>query len=558
MAPSSSPSDSTNGSANGSSTGRSVARATIGVGLMHFLRFAIGFLTQPLFAHTFGLGASGAGPKIAYADVYTVSTEIIQRLWLIWEKVVNPAFLPAFIGALKEDGEERAWKFASTATMLTALTLLLITPLAWFFMPQIVGVYSQKSPPEQQALTVHMARWMLPALFLLGFSSLTYTILNGYKRFVVAALGDTLWKFGLFAAAVFITLRHLKPEAALPVIIVGYVIGAGFKLAPHIIAISPKWKYLRPRIDLSDPLTRTMFSLAVPLILGIIVSESRGVYLSRLADDPIIKVESSRAAIKWSRTILDTFIQVFPYALSIGIFPYLADMARERDKQPLTDTLMGALRVCFFFFGPLTLILIAISFPLLSAVWESGNFTKQDTHSINLPFIGFALGLLAAAFEMQLNQTFYAMKRAWLPTASGIGVTVIWVLIATWGVRAGGGLFAIALAESVSKSLKCLIMWLLLRPHLGDTKPRENTRFVLQVLGAAIIAAGVAWALSSILVPLLAHHARNAQPSKVKMLLAVGTSGLGALVAFTALAWVMKIREAQQLLAVGQKLKRSK
>jgi len=195
---------------------------------------------------------------------------------------------------------------------------------------------------------------------------------------------------------------------------------------------------------------------------------------------------------------------------------------------------------------------------LLSAVWESGNFTKQDTHSINLPFIGFALGLLAAAFEMQLNQTFYAMKRAWLPTASGIGVTVIWVLIATWGVRAGGGLFAIALAESVSKSLKCLIMWLLLRPHLGDTKPRENTRFVLQVLGAAIIAAGVAWALSSILVPLLAHHARNAQPSKVKMLLAVGTSGLGALVAFTALAWVMKIREAQQLLAVGQKLKRSK
>ncbi len=523
---------------------------------MHFLRFAIGFLTQPLFAHTFGLGSSGAGPKIAYADVYAVSTEIIQRLWLIWEKVVNPAFLPAFIGSLKEDGEERAWKFASTAAMLTIISLLIVTPLAWVLMPQIVGVYSQKSSPEQQALTVHMARWMLPALSLLGLSSLTYTILNGYKRFVIAALGDTLWKFGLFAAAVFITLRHLKPQAALPVIIVGFVVGSLFKLVPHIIAIGPKWKYFRPRIDLADPLTRTMFSLALPLILGIIVSESRGVYLSRLADDPIIKVESSRAAIKWARTILDTFIQVFPYALSIGIFPYLADLARERDRQPLTDTLMGALRVCFFFFGPLTLILIAISFPLLSAVWESGNFTQQDTHSINLPFIGFALGLLAAAFEMQLNQTFYAMKRAWMPTATGIGVTFLWVIIATLGVRAGYGLFAIALAESVSKSLKCLIMWFLLRPHLGDTKARENTRFVLQVLAAAVVAAGVAWALSSVLVPLLAHHSKHAGPSKIKMLVAVGASGLGALVAFTALASTMKIREAQQLLSVGKKFKK--
>lgn len=555
MASSSSPGSSTNGSANGS-TGRSVARATVGVGLMHFLRFAIGFLTQPLFAHAFGLGSSAVGPKVAYADVNAVATEIIQRLWLIWEKVVNPAFLPAFIGALKEDGEERAWKFASTAAMLTGLSLLIVTPLAWVFMPQIVGIYSQKAGPEQQALTVHMARWMLPALFLLGFSSLTYTILNGYKRFVVAALGDTLWKFGLFAAAVWITLRHLKPEAALPVIIVGYVIGALFKLVPHILAIGDKWKYLRPRIDMADPLTRTMISLALPLILGIIVSESRGVYLSRLADAPEISVDAGRAALKWARNISDTFIQIFPYALSIGIFPYLADLARERDKQPLTDTLMGALRVCFFFFGPLTLILIAISFPLLRAVWESGNFTQQDTLAINLPFIGFTLGLLAAAFEMQLNQTFYAMKRAWLPTASGIGVTVLWVIIATLGVRNGGGLFAIALAESVSKSLKCLIMWFLLRPYLGDTKPRENTRFVLQVLGAAVVAAGVAWALCAVLVPLLAGHAEHAAPSKVKMLLAVGTSGLGALVTFTMLASVMKIREAQQLLSVGQKLKR--
>lgn len=514
---------------------------------MHLLRFVIGFLTQPLLAHTFGLRAT--------ADVYAVATDIVFRLWMIWEKVINPAFLPTFIGALKQQGEERAWRLISTTLVLTAGTLLVATPLAWVFMPQIVDVYSWKANAAQRALTVEMARPLLLALGFLGLSSLTYTILNGYKRFTIAALGDTLWKLGPFIAAVVVTALHIGPRVALNLVIGGYVLGALFKLIPHILAIGSKWKYLRPRVDMADPLTRTMLALALPLLLGILVSESRGVYLSRLADSPAIDVEGSRAALKWARTISDTFIQIFPYALSIGIFPYLADMARDRDKQPLTDTLMGALRVCLFFFGPVTAILIAISFPLLSAVWESGNFTAGNTADLERPFIGFTLGLLAFACEMQLNQTFYAMTRAWLPTLTGIGTSVVWVIIATLGVRAGWGLFAIAIAESISKSLKCLVMWLLLRPFLGDTKARENWKFVLQVLAASVVAAGVAWALSSVLVPLLAQHAKDAAPSKIKMLLAVGISGLGALIAFTMLALAMRIREAQELLTLGQKLK---
>lgn len=531
-----------------------MAKASLAVGAMHLLRFAIGFLTQPLLAHTFGLGSTGTGAsKVALGDVYAVATDIIQRLWLIWEKVVNPAFLPTFIGSMKADGEERAWRFASTATMLTAVTLLIATPLAWAFMPQIVDVYSRKAGPEQRALTVDMARSLLPALFLLGMSSLTYTILNGYKRFAIAALGDTLWKLGLFAAAVYIVLFKVAPQAALPVIIAGYIAGAAFKLLPHIAAIGQKWKLFRPRLDLRDPLTRTMLLLALPLLLGILVSEARGVYLAGLADDPRIKVESSRAAIKWSRSILDTIIQIFPYALSIGIFPYLADLARERDKQPLTDTLMGALRVCFFFFLPVTVILIAMSFPLLRAVWESGNFSQSDTMALERPFIGFTVGLVAFACEMQLNQTFYAMTRAWLPTLTGIGTSIVWVTIATLGVRAGWGLFAIAIAESISKSLKCLVMWFLLRPFLGDTKARENFKFLLQVLAASLVAAAVAWLLSSLLMPRLSTPGHS--PGKIKMLLAVAASGVGALGSFVLLAQAMKIREAQMLLSVGQKLK---
>ena len=547
-----------------------VASATVGIGALHFVRFVIGFVANPLIAHSVGLSWLG--------DVYQVSTDILMRFWLVFEKVINPAFLPIFIAALKEEGEERAWKFCSTAVWLVSALLLIASALGWAFMPQLVRSLSQKAGPQQIALTVEIARILMFALFFLGFSSLTYTILNGYKRFAYAALGDAVWKLGIFigaAAAYFLYGKQVSalakisgPDAAQQaqlfalsmksvwIIVAGFMIGAVGKLVPHLFAIGPKWRMLRRKIDLDDPLVKLSFALAVPLLLGIVVSEARGLYFVNLADDPSIKIEASRLALKFSRVIPDNLIQLFPYALSIGIFPFLANLAREKDRQPLTDTLVGALRVCFFAFVPITGILIALRQPLMRAVWEGGRMTQADTVLITPPFVIFSLGLVGFACEMMLTQTFYAMTRAWTPTIIGLVTSVLWVILAKWGVEGlGWGLAAIAGAESISKTVKCLIMWIWLRPHLGDVKTRDNLTF----LGKVLVGTVAATLISSLLVGKLAP-ADDAARFKIKMLLAVAFSGLGAMGVFFAFAAILRVDEmkfvGQTWSKVSEKLRR--
>ena len=547
-----------------------VASATAGIGALHFVRFVIGFVAQPLIAHSVGLSWLG--------DVYQVSTDILMRFWLVFEKVINPAFLPNFIAALKEEGEERAWRFCSTAVWIVSALLLVASALGWAFMPRLVVALSQKAGPQQIALTIEIARILMFTLFFLGFSSLTYTILNGYKRFVYAALGDAVWKLGIFvgaAAAYFLYGKQVaalakiaSPDAAQQaqlfalsmksvwLIVAGFMVGAVGKLVPHLFAIGPKWRLLRPKINFDDPLVKTMFALAVPLILGIVVSEARGLYLVYLADDPSIQIPASRLAIKYSRIIGDNLIQLFPYALSIGIFPFLANLAREKDRQPLTDTLIGALRICIFVFVPLTAILISVREPLLRAVWEGGRMTQADTVLITPPFVAFTLGLVGFACEMMLNQTFYAMTRAWTPTIIGLVTSVLWVLLAKYGVEGlGWGLAAIAGAESISKTVKCLIMWIWLRPHLGDVKARDNLIFI----GKVIIGAALAALVSSLLVGKLAP-ADDAARFKIKMLLAVAASGIGALGVFAIFASALKLDEmkyaGQALGKISGKLRR--
>ena len=229
--------------------------ATAGIGVLHFLRLIIGFVAQPLIANRVGLRWQ--------ADVFSVATDIVTSLFLIFEKVVNPTFLPCFVRALKEEGEERAWRFTSTALWLTLLALCIMTPLAWWGMPFIVDIYSQKAGPEQRELTVGMARLMLSGLFFLGVSALTYVILNGYKRFYSAALGDAMWKLGIAGAAILAVAAKAEPIQALYMFAWGFIIGSILKLVPHVFALRAKWHLLRPRIDWHDPLVRKMLWLAI-------------------------------------------------------------------------------------------------------------------------------------------------------------------------------------------------------------------------------------------------------------------------------------------------------
>ena len=532
-----------------------VASATVGIGALHFVRFIIGFVANPLIGHNLGLSWQ--------ADVYAVATDIVMRFWLVFEKVINPAFLPNFIAALKEEGEERAWQFCSTAIWIVSTALLCASVLGYAFMPQLVGLLSQKALPQQVALTVEVARVLMFALFFLGFSSLTYTILNGYKRFVYAALGDAFWKLGIFAGAVAAYLLYGKELGALAdikvaertaaqsalvvslaikslwLIIGGFIVGAVGKLVPHLFAIGSKWRLLKPKVNLGDPLVRSMFLLAVPLVLGIVISEARGLYMQFLADDRSIDIEGSRTALKYARIIGDNLIQIFPYALSIGIFPFLANLALEKDRQPLTDTLMGALRVCVFVFVPITAILIAVRGPLLRAVWESGRLSEADTLAFTPAFVAFTLGLVGFACEMMLSQTFYAMTRAWTPTIIGIVTSLLWVILAKWGVEGlGWGLAAIAGAEAISKTVKCLIMWVWLRPHLGQVKVRDNLIFLAKVVVGAGLAGVISWVLVEHLQP-----TDDAARFKIKMLGAVAASGLGAMGVYALWASLVRVDE---------------
>ncbi|RYG64881.1 hypothetical protein EON80_18390, partial [bacterium] len=195
-------------------------------------------------------------------------------------------------------------------------------------------------------------------------------------------------------------------------------------------------------------------------------------------------------------------------------------------------------------------ILIALRFPLLRAVWESGRLTQEDTVAMSGPFVAFTLGLVAFACEMMLSQTFYAMTRAWTPTLIGLGTSILWVVTATYGVTGlHWGLAAIAGAESLSKTVKCLVMWIMLRPHLGNIKRVQNFIFCVKVVACSIAAALIAAFVIQFIAP-----ANDVPKFKLKMLLAVSASGLSATAVFLMIAAALKVEEIRYFKKITRKI----
>ena len=84
---------------------------------------------------------------------------------------------------------------------------------------------------------------------------------------------------------------------------------------------------------------------------------------------------------------------VLGISLATAIFPVMsADMARG-DYRALTKTISKGIRGTVFIALPATAGLILVAKPLISAVFQHGRFTQDDTKMVVLTLVFYSLGL---------------------------------------------------------------------------------------------------------------------------------------------------------------------
>ncbi len=535
-----------------SSAGTQMTVAAIVISVFLFAGKIAGYAKDMVISGYFG----GTRTSDAfYFPYYTIIIEIYAKI----EKLLRPTYLPQFVKKLQTD-EKAAWRIASVITNLQFLALVAIVVLLEVFAGPLVRTLWREhaSDPHAFRLTVTLVRIMAPALLLFSLSVMPELTLHSYKRFTAPAVAECVSRIGMFVV-LFVAVEYLwhpqHPNAI-------YAAGLGLLLAyplrflAQLPSLWPKLKSYVLSLDLSTPGVKTIFALMPPVILGLAFSWARDFADSIYADQV---GEGIFTCLRFGRKMLDAPMQILPLAVSFVVYPYLSQWVLEDAKDKLADALVAMTRAMAFLFVPAAVAIMLLSNVIIAVMFEHGKFGPEDTRMAAIGLFCYALGVLAFSVEGSINKWYFALGDTGTPNYIGAAMAIVHIIIGYIGVfivsRAGGagemvnlgavgiGIAAIALALTISKTAKVVILYGLLLKRIGRIDTQRVAVFVVKLTLSTAVMGVVMWLLLELVrEPIMAWEPPFGG-KKIQMLLLFGVVGGAGTVTYLGTAAALRIEE---------------
>jgi putative peptidoglycan lipid II flippase len=438
---------------------------------------------------------------------------------------VAAAFIPVFTGYLAEGSTQRAWRLTSALINLAIVGIGTVAIVIGIAAPVAMGLLVAGWSAEDQQRAAHLARIMIVSPVIFAVSALVTSVLNGVKRFALAALAPLMYNASLICGAIF--LREHGAEG----LAISAVVGALLHLliqVPGLILVGMRYS---PTFGLDLAGTREVGRLMVPRVIGLGVAQLNQLVNVALAS---FLVAGSIAYLNYAWLILMVPLGVFGMAISTAVFPTLAEQA-ERDKQtPVADrtdrdeeavTFVFVLRLILYLTVPAAVALIVFGRPIVSLVLERGAFLEVHAAATAVALTWYAIGLPGHGVIEIVDRVFYAERDTATPVkvaAAAVAINIALSLVLMRTPLSFGGL---ALANSLAALAEAFVLAVLLHRRTGWIPGRTFLRFGWRI-GLAALTMGV---VAMLLQGVLAGHVEGSQAvGRATIFIVAG--GLSALV----------------------------
>ena len=506
---------------------RQIARAA-GVVMAGFvLSNLVGLVRQMLITNAFGTSAA--------LDAFYAAERLPNILFtLVAGGALASAFIPTFTEFLEKDDREGAWQLASAIANLVTLVLTVVSVLAWIWAePLVAEIIAPKFPAAQQALTASLLRVMLLTSIIFGISGLLMGVLNAHQSFLLPALAPTFYWLGMIFGVLF-----LVPHMGIYGLAWGAVIGAGLHMGVQLPGLvkMPQVRYW-PSFGLRVPAVRQVGRLMAPRLLGVAV-----VQLNFLVNVIVSSglPEGSLTAITVAFQIMTMPQVVIAQAIAVAALPTFSAQVARGQLDEMRSSLATTLRSILFLAIPATMGLILLRVPVLSLLFQRGEFDQRSVSLTAWALLWYTAGLVGHSLVEIVSRAFYALQDTKTPVFVGTAAMSLNVLFSLtfpalftrWGWMPHGGL---ALANSLATALEMAVLLVLMRRRLQGLEGGYVLLGTLKSVAATVMmsVALVFWLWYADAAPL--------------WLTAVGGIGLGGAV-YALLMWLMRVEEVMEIM----------
>lgn len=547
---------------------RSVARSAGIVSIAVMFSRVLGLVRETIFAKYFGAG-------FLY-DTFIVGFRIPNLLRdLFAEGALSAAFVKVFTDYQLKNSEKEAWRLASLVFNCLAVVLGVITILGIFLSPLFVKLitYNYLSDPnhyypaEKAALATTLMQIMFPFILLVALAALAMGVLNTKGRFGIPASASTAFNiasiiFGLVFAFWLAggpwersVDKIATPSDAAQWAIIGMSIGTIIGGAAQLVIQLPSLHKVGFRFSLNlnfrDEGVRRVMRLMGPAIIG------TGAIQVKVLVDTIVAsgIDGGASWLSYAFRLMQFPIGVFGVAIGTAAIPTLSRLASEENFVKFRDTLTDGMKLVFLLAIPSACGLIVLANPIISLIYQRGEFDAFDTNMTAWGLAAYSLGLAGYAAIKVLSPAFYALDDAKTPMYISLASILVHVpasfglmqLLSTVGVSPerpnGYGHAGVALATSIVATVNFLALAYYMRRRIERLNGRELAASLAKTVVASTAMSAVAYGSYYVLTSYFGEKGLTVR--MIEAFVPIGLAGIAFLLA----AKILRIGELEKVLA---------
>jgi len=505
----------------------------------------LGVVREQVIAAYFGAGAA--------TDAYNVAFRLPGLLRdLFAEGAMSAAFVPTFTTKLTTSGKEPAWRLANhVINALIVVTGVLVILGIVFAEPLILAFTDEKytSSAAQLALTVQLARIMLPTLTLIALAAALMGMLNSLHHYFVPALSPAMFNvLTIICAFAFVPLMPAFGLQPIVAIAIGTLLGGVAQLALQWPTLHREGFRYHVDIDWRDEGLQRMLTLMGPGAIGMAATQVN-VFVNTL-----LATGTQEGAVSWlsyAFRLMYLPIGLFGVSIATATLPTVSRQSTSKDLGAVRETVTNGLSLMLMLNVPATIGLVVLAETIVRLLFERGQFEPGDTVATAAALQFYTIGLVGYSVVRIVSPTFYALGRNRVPVIVSMIAVLVNASLNYVLVHTSLGYRGLALGTSIAALFNACTLLYLLRAHLQGLNEMRLLGSIARI-GVAAIAMGAAafWSHEWLVARLPSHTFLN---QAIRLGLSIGSS----LIVLAAAAWLLRIREFREAVAiVARRLRR--
>ncbi|MCD4775422.1 MAG: polysaccharide biosynthesis C-terminal domain-containing protein [Candidatus Aegiribacteria sp.] len=414
-------------------------------------------------------------------DAVSIAMVIPLLLQQLISTAFSSAFMPIYSRVRLNQGNDAANRLISRIINWMSLTGVVFIGLVLASGSLAIRIVGPGIEPSTTILATKLLWVFLPLIFLNAIEGVLQNFLNYGKRYGLVSFVRVLQ---ILVSYLVIICGHGK--FGVMIIPVSGLIGAFVSF--FVCALITFRLNLRLRLVL-DPGNRDfkeLVRLAVPIIIGTLTG-----FLGPVADKALASFlrASSVTAIDYASRIKNLIRMVLIQPVLILSAVSFSRIAAEKNLTKLKGEIASFIKYISYYTVPASGILMVLSVPLISILFQRGNFGPEESRRIGYTLAFYSPWFAQLGIGRIVDRAFYSLKETITPVVLGIWCVLANILLNVILLQPLG-IYGLALATTLTSGAKTLFLMYFLRKKLGGINGSDFVPEYLKFLFSAAVMIG--------------------------------------------------------------------